>query len=158
MAPMADDSPFPSSKRGTNPRSLANLRPPCKPGEVLNPEGKNGRTRAEFVAAFLEEIDATEVGQSLQAKIGCPGATRIKALLHRDWLAGMDKSDVARKSLIEQYAGRPKQQVDLTSNGETMSGVFVLPAGPATAEEWEKQHGPAAETEPEGDESSGEET
>ena len=28
------------SKRQTNPKSLANLRPPIKPGEVLNPTGR----------------------------------------------------------------------------------------------------------------------
>jgi hypothetical protein len=35
------------------------------------------------------------------------------------------------------------------------SGVFVLPQGPQTAEEWERQHGAAAETQTEGDEPDG---
>jgi hypothetical protein len=117
---MADDSPFPPSKRGTNPKSLGNLRPGTK-GEVRNPAGNNGRTRAETVAKFLEETDDTAMGKALLEKVGCPGGTRIRGLLHREWLAGMVKSDLARKTLIEQYAGRPKQQLDLTSSDRSMS-------------------------------------
>jgi hypothetical protein len=118
---MADDSPFPTSKRGTNPRSLGNLRPPVKGEPSRNQAGNNGRTRAETIASFLEEVDDTAIGKQLLAKIGCPNATRIRGLLHREWLAGMGKSDLARKTLIEQYAGRPKQQVDLTSSDRSMS-------------------------------------
>jgi hypothetical protein len=33
----------------------------------------------------------------------------------------MGKSDLARKTLIEQYAGRPKQQIDLSSEDGSMS-------------------------------------
>jgi hypothetical protein len=33
----------------------------------------------------------------------------------------MGKSDLARKTLIEQYAGRPKQQLDLSSEDGSMS-------------------------------------
>jgi hypothetical protein len=117
---MADDL-NPPSKRGTNPRSLGNLKPsyPGQPGR--NPTGNNGRTRAETVAKFLEETDDTAMGKALLEKVGCPGGTRIRGLLHREWLAGMGKSDLARKTLIEQYAGRPKQQVDLTSSDRSMS-------------------------------------
>ena len=118
---MSDDSPFPPSKRGKNPRSLGNLRPGVKGEPSRNPAGNNGRTRAETVANFLEETDDTAMGKTLLEKVGCPGGTRIRGLLHREWLAGMGKSDLARKTLIEQYAGRPKQQLDLTSSDRSMS-------------------------------------
>lgn len=123
---MADDSPFPPSKRGTNPRSLGNLRPSVKGEPSRNPEGKNGRTRAETVAAFLEEKDDTDIGRALLAKVGCPDGTRIRGLLHRAWLAGMGKSDLARKTLIEQYAGRPKQQVEVTGEGGSALKVIAF--------------------------------
>ena len=55
---MSDDSPFPPSKRGTNPRSLANLRP-SKPGEPSrNPEGHNGRRRSELIAAVPDAVSS----------------------------------------------------------------------------------------------------
>jgi len=120
---MADNpsSPFPPSKSGVNPRSLANLRP-CKKGDPSpNKTGFNGRTRGEKVAAFLDEVDDTTLGKSLQAKIGCPGVSRIQAVLHREWLAAMGKSDLARKGLREAYAGRPHQAVDVTSSDRSMS-------------------------------------
>jgi hypothetical protein len=118
---VADDSPFPPSKRGTNPRSLANLKPRHKGDPSPNKTGFNGRTRAERVAAFLEEVDDTAIGKALMAKVGCPGVSRIEAVLHREWLAAMGKSDVARKGLREQYAGRPHQAMDLTSSDRSMS-------------------------------------
>jgi hypothetical protein len=118
---VSDNSPFPPDKRGINPRSLANLRPHRKGDPPLNKTGYNGRNRADRVAAFLEEVDQTPIGKSLMAKVGCPGVSRIQAVLHREWLAAMGKSDLARKGLREAYAGRPHQAVDLTSSDRSMS-------------------------------------
>ena len=137
--PMSDDSPVTPSKRGTNPRSLGNLRPGVRGEAPRNPEGNNGRTRADTVAAFLEETDDTAMGKALLEKVGCPGGTRIRGLLHREWLAGMGRSDLARKTLIEQYAGRPKQQVELSGQGGAQLHVLaVLPdngRGPGDSED-----------------------
>jgi len=36
-----------------NPKSLANLVPPLKPGEILNPKGKGAGTRERITRAFL---------------------------------------------------------------------------------------------------------
>jgi hypothetical protein len=118
---MAEDFPFPPNKRGTNPKSLANLRPRHKGDPSPNKTGYNGRNRADRVAAFLEEVDQTPIGKSLMAKVGCPGVSRIEAVLHREWLAAMGKSDLARKGLREAYAGRPHQAVDLSSKDGSMS-------------------------------------
>jgi hypothetical protein len=119
---MADDSPFPPDKRGTNSRSLANLRP-RKPGDPpLNPEGHNGRTRAERVAKILEAPAATGKELEMVRKLGLPDDTpMIDAILHCEILAGLGKSDLARKGLREQFAGRPRQQVDLSSSDRSMS-------------------------------------
>jgi hypothetical protein len=121
---MADDTPTTSSKKGVNPKSLGNLRPAVKGEPGRNQTGNNGRTRAETVAKFLEEVDDTAIGKAILAKVGCTDGTRIRGLLHRAWLAGMGKSDLARKTLIEQYAGRPKQQVEVT--GEGVSALKVI--------------------------------
>ena len=119
---MADDSSPPPSKRGTNPRSLGNLRPSVKGEPSRNPEGHNGRTRAERVAKILDGKAATEIELAMVRKLGLPDDTPlIDALVHREVLAGLGKSDLARKGLREQYAGRPKQQVDLSSEDGTMS-------------------------------------
>ena len=123
---MSNDSPFPPSKRGTNPRSLANLRPGVKGEPSRNPEGHNGRTRAELVAKFLEAPEDSELGKKLVAKLGLPADTpRIIAILQREVLAAYGKSDLARKGLREQYAGKPRVQVDLSSDDGSMS-----PLGP----------------------------
>jgi hypothetical protein len=118
---MSDDSPFPPNKRGTNPKSLANLRPRHKGDPSPNTTGYNGRNRADKLAAFLEEVDQTPIGKSLMAKVGCPGVSRIEAIWHREWLAGMGKSDLARRGLREAYSGRPHQAIDLSSKDGSMS-------------------------------------
>lgn len=128
---MADDSPFPPSKRGTNPRSLGNLRPGVKGQATLNPEGHNGRTRGERVAKILEGPAVTDLELTMVRKLGLPDDTPlIVALVHREVMAGFGKSDLARKGLREQYAGRPRQQMDLTSSDRSMS----LNRQPTTAE------------------------
>lgn len=123
-APMADgDSPFPPNKSGQHPNSRANLRP-RKPGDPpLNPDPRNnGRRRAEFVAAWLELEDETPAGKKLTLAVGCPeGTSRIVALLQRTWLAAMAKSESSRKELLQQYAGKPKVQVDLSNDDGSLA-------------------------------------
>jgi hypothetical protein len=59
---------------------------------------------------------------TLVRKLGLPDNTPlIEALVHREVVAGFGKSDLARKGLREQYAGKPRQQVDLTSSDRSMS-------------------------------------
>lgn len=119
---MADDSPFPPDKRGKNPASLGNLRPAQKGEPSRNPSGKNGRTRAETVANFLDDPEDTDIGKTLIRKLGLPENTpRIIAVLHRELLAALGKSDLARKTLIEQYGGKARIQMDLTSSDGSMT-------------------------------------
>jgi hypothetical protein len=128
---MSDDSPFPPNKSGKHPNSRANLRP-SKPGEPSrNPAGNNGRTRSELVAAFLDAPDDTPVGKAMLKKLGLPENTpRIQAVLQREYLAALGKSDMARRGLREQYAGKPHVAVDLTNS----DGSLKPNTAPTTAE------------------------
>jgi hypothetical protein len=119
---MSDDSPTPPSKRGTNPRSLGNLRPAVKGEPGRNQTGNNGRTRGERVAKILDAPAITTIELAMVRKLGLPDNTpMIDALVHREIVAGLGKSDLARKGLREQYAGKPRQQMDLSSGAGSMS-------------------------------------
>ena len=125
---MSDDSPFPPDKRGTNPRSLANLRPSKKGEQPRNPGGRNGRERSDHIVNFLERADSTELGRKLIQKLGMPADTpRIDAILQAEVIAGLipSKGAPSRKVLTEHYGGKPRMQVDLSSEDGTMS-----PLGP----------------------------
>ena len=119
---MPNDFIDPPSKRGTNPRSLANLHPQ-KAGEPgPNPTGKNGRTRGEYVAKFLDAPADTEIELQLVRKLGLPDDTpRIDVVLRREFIASLGKSERGRQGLREQYAGKPRQQMDLSSEDGSMS-------------------------------------
>jgi len=75
MSELTDSVDAPKrSKRGTNPNSLANLRPAWKPGESGNPAGERGpiitpilRRFADMTVEELQAIDATKltVGQAV---------------------------------------------------------------------------------------------
>jgi hypothetical protein len=127
-----------AKKRAMHPNSLANLIK-SKPGDPSrNPLGHNGRHRSEYVAAFLEEPDDTELGKKLVQDFGMPAGTpRIVALLQRDFLAGMGRAESARRLLIEQYAGKARIKMDITSDGEKLPGVMVVPIAKSQAE-WEQ--------------------
>ena len=111
---MTDEShsiePTPESElpdgRGRSPNSLAALREHAvKRGEVRNPQGINGRQRQEFIAAFLEEPSETDANKS-----------KLRRVLEKQYAKAIAGSDMAAKTLIEQYAGRPKQALDLSND------------------------------------------
>ena len=123
---MPNDFLDPPSKRGTNPRSLANLHPQ-KAGEPgPNPTGKNGRTRGEYVAKFLDAPADTEIELQLVRKLGLPDDTpRIDVILRREFIASLGRSERGRQGLREQYAGKPRQQMDLSSEDGSMSPIAI---------------------------------
>ena len=119
---MADDAPTPeltpeeaSAKAAElKAKRCANLMPPTKPGEVRNPTGNNGRKKQAALIRWLEE--ATEKGQP---------QTRIERVWQAMYLEAI-KGDVnAGKALMEQHGGKPRQQLDLSSEDGTMSPLAI---------------------------------
>lgn len=111
----------PATKAERLAKRMANLRP-AKRGEVRNPTGKNGRTRSELIAAFLEKADDTELGRNMAKKLGLPAdSPRIVVVLQRLYTMGLGKSEPALKTLAEFFGGKPRQQVDLSSEDGSMS-------------------------------------
>jgi hypothetical protein len=130
---MSDDSPFPPNKSNVSPKSIANLRPPFRKGEVANPKGNNGRNRSEYVAAWLEKADDTELVKKIIRKLGLPEDTpRIDAILQRELVAALGSSDMARKGLRETFAGRPRQQVEMSGSVNGSRVMLYLPAKTGT--------------------------
>jgi hypothetical protein len=88
-----------------NPKSLANLRPGAPDGPH-NPTGKNGRTAQIAIAKFLEDPSAD------------PTSTRFQKILLAAYTSAIvpgPKGAVDRKTLIEHYAGKPRQGLDLSN-------------------------------------------
>jgi hypothetical protein len=96
-----------ATKEERRARRLANLRPPIKKGEVRNQAGKNGRARSDYIVGILDELDK-----------GQPRIRRVVLAAYRRALRG---SDPAAKFLGEQYGGKARQLIDLTSSDRSMS-------------------------------------
>lgn len=111
--PSPGQSPDPAAAAAARKaRGYANLRPP-KPGEVRNPKGNNGRKRNELVAEILEEPDE-DVKESTRIREVVLATVKLAK-------SGEIGASAAQKTLIEQYGGKPKAQVDLTSSDGSMS-------------------------------------
>jgi hypothetical protein len=104
-------------------RSLANLKPATsEDAGKRNPLGKNGRTQHE---AFVSWMDEKRDG-SILSRIGeVWGATLDNALTPK---GGLD-----RKTLIEQYQGRARAQLDISNDDESLLPAIlrVLAAPPS---------------------------
>jgi hypothetical protein len=119
---MSDDAPRPTlTPEGAAAKAAelkakrcANLLPPIKPGETRNPTGNNGRKKQAALIRWLEE--ATEKGHP---------QTRIERVWQAMYLEAI-KGDVnAGKALMEQHGGKPRQQLDLSSEDGTMSPLAI---------------------------------
>jgi hypothetical protein len=99
----------PKQKRPRHPASLANLRPPIRPGERLNPKGINGvNWLAEFRRFALEEIDdprPKQVGKKL---------LRVRAVREALFAKALRGSDKAQQFFLEQLQGRAVQQIHIS--------------------------------------------
>lgn len=113
MADVADAPVGPDEeerkKAEARARRLANLLPPCKPGETRNREGKNGRTQRAALVRWLEEPSTD------------PSMSRIERVWQACYLAALKGSAPDRKTLIEQHGGKPPVAVDMTSSDGSMS-------------------------------------
>lgn len=107
-----------------NPRSLANLKPPNQKGQVLNPSGKNGRTRAEILGSVMEEPSETD-----------PERSKIEMVIRAQYRRALKGSDIAAKTLIEQYSGRARQQRPGTLTKTLRERWLELVQAPPTEEE-----------------------
>lgn len=109
-------------------RQLAGLKPIQK-GEVRNPSGINGhRRRQELVAAILDEPD--NESDAIE-----PGSKRIRNVVLAMARAAKAGDGGAGKTLVEQYAGKAKQQVELS--GELTTNCVAAIPMPCSREEWE---------------------
>jgi len=96
--------------RGRNPRSLANLaKYGPKQGEVRNKTGRNGRTGQAEIVKFLKEPSETDKDRS-----------KFRRIIEKMYAKAIAGDAVAARTLIEQYAGKPKQAMDLSNSDQTM--------------------------------------
>jgi hypothetical protein len=96
-----------------NPRSIANLRPPWKPGESGNKHGTNA------VVASLAQLRAFMTDTSANGK------SRLMNVAERLYLQAVNGNVVAARFLIEQTCGRPKETVQI-ENAESELGEEEL--------------------------------
>lgn len=93
----------------------ANLAGPIKPGEVRNPKGQNQWSVAQAaLAQFMRETPDPKN----------PDRTRFRNILLAAYTSALvpgPKGAADRKWLGEMAAGKPKQQVDLSSEDGSMS-------------------------------------
>lgn len=100
--PAENQKPFLTARE----RSLANLKP-IRPGQCLNPSGNNGfKRRQELIAKILREPD--DEPDAIE-----PGKSRIRNVVLAMARAAKDGDAGAGKTLIEQFAGKARQQVEI---------------------------------------------
>lgn len=127
---MADDVPPPSPEdeaarqAAIKAKRIANLKP-IAPGEVRNPRGSSSWQRAqarisEFMSAAAERgSDTTRMDRLLLA-------------VYTSALKPGPQGAADRKLLVEQCAGKAKQQVDLTNEDGTIlpAVIRICPVAP----------------------------
>ena len=85
-----------------NPKSLLNLRPPIKKGEVRNPHGRpKGKTLKEYARQMFSEMTDEE---------------------KKKWLKKVHPDIIWRMS-----EGNPHNTDDITSKGDKIKSVVYLP-------------------------------
>lgn len=125
--------------RGRSPGSRAALRANAiKPGQCLNPKGVNGWKKAQArIQKFMAEL----------ANPGKSEETRLERLMLAAYTSALmpgPKGAPDRRLLIEQCAGKARQQVDDDDPAVKVGGVFVIPSTPATISAWQEAIGALA--------------
>lgn len=126
--------PGPKKRPRPNAKSLANLRPPIKKGEVRNPEGKNGSEwRKSFRDFFAQmDVDIRDAVNGPAAMRGDAEALKRAARTQRIenvWLVcyrralGGDKG--AQEFIIEHMQGMRPQSVEVSGPGGSPLGGGV---------------------------------
>ena len=94
----------PENKLGQHPNSRANLVP-CKPGQVLNPEGHNGQRARALFEAFILSASAD------------PNVTRFEQLLMAGYMSGLKpgtRGAQDRRAFYDQLMGKAKEAFTVT--------------------------------------------
>jgi hypothetical protein len=128
---MADDAPKTpeqvsaedARRAAIRAKRMANLLPPVAPGEVRNPGGKNGREQRDKLIRWLEQPSTDDT------------MTRIERVWQATYLAALKGSAPDRKTLIEQHGGKPRSQLDLSNDDESLlPAILRVLAAPPPAE------------------------
>jgi hypothetical protein len=110
-----------------NPRSLANLRPPIKPGEVRNPEGKNGDGLYRPYTAAMEWFSAAKLHEHLRVALNVRFQSQLYAQLkdHPDFkeLLPEDIPELYPKGITWAQANAVRMHVAAVLEGEIMAAV-----------------------------------
>jgi hypothetical protein len=121
----------PNDRRGKNPNSLKNLRPPIKPGEVLNPLGINAKTPMtdEYrvtAADSIPELIRRKLNDALGEEILKPGATWAKANALRRFI----------HAVMEEGGVRSSTEIREAIEGIAPHRIEIAAGGPVSATKW----------------------
>lgn len=122
---MADDTPTPaglvSVAAGPQPAPPAepwwkkNLKPVQK-GQVLNPDGSNGRKWREELREFFDQPD--DDGETI---------SRFHDVLLAIYKAALKGKEGAQRLIVEHMVGKPRETVDLNNpDGNLRGGTVVM--------------------------------
>lgn len=93
----AGTEPEADAKEAAKARRLANLRPPFQKGQSGNPTGRNGRDKANEIAAFLDMPETIEANR-----------TRFEEVVESLFRSAVRGDTQAAKTLIEYKLGKPR--------------------------------------------------
>lgn len=103
--------------RGTNPKSLANLMPPVKKGEVRNPLGINRkRPYTDRMFAHSEELlRQSKAGEKIRKKLQLPEtATWADAAIRQLNIKAADGDIPAIKEQADRIEGKAPERLEIT--------------------------------------------
>lgn len=115
--PIDEPAATEDQREAARKRQLGGLRPRRKGDPPLNPEGKNGhRKRQELIASILNEED-----DDSPLEDGCSRIRSVVLASVKLAKSGEPGAAAAQKTCMEFFAGKPRQQVDVTSDDEKLS-------------------------------------
>jgi hypothetical protein len=120
-----------------HPNSLKNLRPPAKPGEVLNPEGINRKRPFtdeyhEFAVSALPDEIRTKVNEAYQKQFGIveflkAGTTWARAqILRQEIQALLEPAVHLTSEFADRVEGKTPQRLELTGMERQEITIVVI--------------------------------
>jgi hypothetical protein len=119
------------AKRKVNPKSLANLRPPPKPGEVPNPSGKNRRPPfSDRYYAIAEEVVPEKLRKEFNKEAGAellkPGATWGDADVYGEFLQTAKGNLNAAREVADRVEGKAPQRLKITGTEKKIVTIHII--------------------------------